>query len=106
MLESTVALVGGRGVTLTVDYVAEACGVHKPMTDLRYLTRDLLNAAAIRRLSESAVPPVFDEDPRAAIAQHALSVAASQRSPQEGNVVRAVMAGSVAPPDLPNRARE
>lgn len=106
VLESTIALLVERGATLTVDDVAEACGVHKTTIYRRYPTRELLIAAAIRRLSESAVPPVVDEDPRAAIEQLALSVAAALRSPQGGNILRAVMAASAASPDLIGLADE
>ncbi len=100
VLDATIALLVERGAAIAVEEVAEASGVHKTTIYRRYPTRELLIAAAIRRLGEAAVPPVVDADPRAAVGQLALSVAAALRSPRGGNILRAVMAASAASPDL------
>lgn len=100
VLDTTIALLVERGSAIAVDEVAEASGVHKTTIYRRYPTRELLIAAAIRRLGETAVPAVVDADPRAAVLQLARSVAAALRSPQGGNILRAVMAASAASPEL------
>ncbi len=100
VLDTTIALLVERGAAIAVDEVAEASGVHKTTIYRRYPTRELLIAAAIRRLGETAVPAVVDADPRAAVLQLARSVAAALRSPQGGNILRAVMAASAASPEL------
>ncbi|WAB81996.1 TetR/AcrR family transcriptional regulator C-terminal ligand-binding domain-containing protein [Microcella daejeonensis] len=100
VLDTTIALLVERGSAIAVDEVAEASGVHKTTIYRRYPTRELLIAAAIRRLGETAVPAVVDADPRAAVLQLARSVAGALRSPQGGNILRAVMAASAASPEL------
>ena len=62
--------------TFTVDEVAETGGVHKTTNRRCYPTLELPVAVDIQRLGESAVSPVVDGDPRAAIG-HLVRLAAS-----------------------------
>lgn len=100
VLDATIALLVERGAALAVEEVAEASGVHKTTIYRRYPTRELLIAAAIRRLGERAVPPVDALDPRAAVEALAISVAAALRSRQGGNILRAAIAASATAPEL------
>lgn len=96
VLDATIVLLVERGAAIAVEKVAEASGVQKTTIYRRLSTRELLIVAAIRRLGEAAVAPVVDADPRAALEQLALLVAAALRSPRGGNILRAVMAASSA----------
>lgn len=100
MLDTMIALLAERGAAITVDDIAAASGVHKTTIYRRFETRELLIAAAIRRLGEQVVPPVDATDPRAALEELAVSVAAALRSPQGGNILRATIAASATAPDL------
>lgn len=100
VLDTTIALLAERGGAITVDDIAAASGVHKTTIYRRFETRELLIAAAIRRLGEQVVPPVDASDPRAALETLALSVAAAFRRPQAGNILRAAIAASAATPEL------
>ncbi|OYX54008.1 MAG: hypothetical protein B7Y93_07205 [Micrococcales bacterium 32-70-13] len=100
VLDTTIALLAERGAAITVDDIAAASGVHKTTIYRRFETRELLVAAAIRRLGEQVVPPVDATDPRAALETLAVSVAAALRSPQAGNILRAAIAASAATPEL------
>lgn len=100
MLDTTIALLAERGAGLTVDDVAAVSGVHKTTIYRRFETRELLIAAAIRRVGEQAVPPVDDADPRAAIEELAVSVAAALRTRQGANILRGAIAASATAPDL------
>lgn len=100
VLDTTIALLAERGAGITVDDVAAVSGVHKTTIYRRFETRELLIAAAIRRLGETAVPPVDDADPRAAVESLALAVAAALRTPQGANILRGAIAASATAPDL------
>jgi AcrR family transcriptional regulator len=100
VLDTTIALLAERGAAITVDDIAAASGVHKTTIYRRFETRELLVAAAIRRLGEQQVPPVDATDPRAALETLAVSVAAALRSPRAGNILRAAIAASAATPEL------
>jgi AcrR family transcriptional regulator len=106
VLDATIALLVERGASLAVEEVAEASGVHKTTIYRRYPTRELLIAAAIRRLGDRVVPPIEAVDPRAAIETLALSVAAALRSREGGNILRAAIAASAMAPDLVDLADE
>lgn len=106
VLDTTIALLAERGASITVDDIAAACGVHKTTIYRRFDTRELLIAAAIRRLGEAVVPPVEAADPTLAIETLALSVAAAVRDRQGANILRATMAASAAAPDLVSLADE
>ena len=100
MLDTTIALLAERGAGITVDDVAAVSGVHKTTIYRRFETRELLIAAAIRRVGEAAVPAVDESDPRAAIEALAVSVAAALRTRQGGNILRGAIAASATAPDL------
>ncbi len=100
MLDTTIALLAERGASLTVDDVAAVSGVHKTTIYRRFETRELLIAAAIRRVGEQSVPPVDATDPRAAIEALAISVAAALRTTQGANILRGAIAASATAPDL------
>ena len=100
VLDTTIALLAERGAGITVDDVAAVSGVHKTTIYRRFETRELLIAAAIRRVGETAVPSVSDADPRAAIERLALSVASALRTPQGANILRGAIAASATAPDL------
>lgn len=97
VLDTTIALLADRGAGFTVDDVAASSGVHKTTIYRRFATRELLIVAAIRRLSEAAVPPVEDDDPYSAVTMLALSVAAALRSRHGANILRATIAAAAAP---------
>lgn len=100
MLDATIALLAERGATVTVDDVAAATGVHKTTIYRRFETRELLIAAAIRRLGEAAVPPVESTDARGALAALAVAVATALRSEHGANILRAAIAASASAPAL------
>lgn len=106
VLDATIALLAAHGAAVTVDDVAAATGVHKTTIYRRFETRELLIAAAIRRLGESAVPPVESTDPRTALGALAVLVATALRSEHGANILRAAIAASASAPELVGLADE
>lgn len=100
LLDTTITLLAERGAAVTVDDIAAATGVHKTTIYRRFETREQLIAAAIRRMSAAAVPPVASTDARAALTALAVSVATALRSEHGANILRAAIAASATAPEL------